>query len=200
MSVNLSYEPKDLLSRIAKGDEPAFRQLFNDYWRKIYSITLLYAKVPEVAEDATQEVFVQLWNKRAGLTAISAFDGYLFTMAKHIAFNMIRRRIFSGDADDYLAEYFSDNDPGPAGRLEMKEMNQVLEDGIGRLPPQQQKVFRLSRFQGLSHAEIASEMGLSKRTVKNYMISAIQSLRDHLGKQSGFSPVVLLFFLEMMDN
>lgn len=184
MANHPTYNEKELLLRIAAGDEQAFQLFFSQYWKKIYSIALLYAKVPEVAEDATQEVFIQIWNKRAGLTAISALDNYLFTTAKHIVFNSMRKRIFSGESDSYLAEYFADNSATPADQLELKEINRLLEEGIIRLTPQQQKVFRLSRVRKLSHAEIAAELGLSKRTVKNYMISALLALRNYLSNQS----------------
>ncbi|MES1249635.1 MAG: sigma-70 family RNA polymerase sigma factor, partial [Chitinophaga rupis] len=86
---------------------------------------------------------------------------------------------------EYLQEYFADTFSDPATALELKDANQLIEHGINQLTPQQQKVFRLSRFQGLSHAEIAQATGLSPRTVKNYMVSAILSLRNYLEKYAG---------------
>ncbi|MGN6417346.1 MAG: sigma factor-like helix-turn-helix DNA-binding protein, partial [Pseudobacter sp.] len=66
--------------------------------------------------------------------------------------------------------------------------------GISKLTPQQQKIFRLSRFQGLTHAEIAAATGLSQRTIKNYMVSANLALRNYLDKYSS-SVAIFLWML-----
>ncbi len=194
MSGNLPYNEKELLLRVAKGDEDAYKHVFRQYWPRVYSVALLFAKAPEVAEDAAQDVFAQLWVKRELLADVKEFRAYLFTSAKNLILNKLRGRVFTGTVNEYLQEYFADSFADPAAKLELKESSQIIEDGINQLTPQQQKVFRLSRFQGLSHAEIAEATGLSPRTVKNYMVSAILSLRNYLDKYSG-SVVIFLWML-----
>lgn len=185
------YSEQELLQQVAAGNEAAYRQIFEQYWAKIYSITLLFAKVPELAEDVTQDVFASVWVKRGLLPEVRDFRSYLYTVAKNQIFNKLRTRIFTGDFNSYLQEYFADDSADPATRLEFKEANGIIEAAISHLTPQQQKVFRLSRFQGLTHAQIAAETGLSPRTVKNYMVSAIVSLREYLQQHSD---LVLVFF------
>ncbi len=177
--------------QVAQGDEAAYKVIFRHYWPRVYSVALLFAKAPEIAEDAAQEVFVQIWIKRALLTDVKEFHAYLFTSTKNLIFNKLRTRVFTGEIDEYLHEYFADSFADPVARLELKEASHLIEAGINQLTPQQQKVFRLSRFQGLTHAEIAQVTGLSQRTVKNYMVSAILSLRGYLDKHSGSIPVFL---------
>jgi RNA polymerase sigma-70 factor (ECF subfamily) len=195
--MNPIHGEKELLQLVAAGDETAYRQVFEQYWAKVYSITLLFAKVPELAEDVTQDVFAQVWMKREMLGEVNNFRPYLYTIAKHQVFNKLRTRVFTGDFSTYLQEYFADESADPSRQLEFKQAVGIIENGINQLTPQQQKVFRLSRFQNLSHAEIAEQTGLSKRTVKNYMVSAILSLRLYLQDHADISLVLfwMLLFL-----
>lgn len=194
MSGNLPYDEKELLRLVAQGDETAYKQVFQHYWPRVYSVALIFAKAPELAEDCAQEVFAQMWIKRALLTNVREFKSYLFASARNLIFNKLRARVVTGSFQEYLQEYFADSFADPATKLELKEANRIIEEGINQLTPQQQKVFRLSRFQGLTHAEIAAATGLSPRTVKNYMVSAILSLRNYLNKYSG-SVVIFLWMI-----
>lgn len=182
MSSNFLNNESNLLRQVARGDETAYKQLFQHYWPRVYSVALIFVKSPELAEDAAQDVFAQLWIKRSLLTEVKEFRPYLMTAAKNLILNKLRSRVQTDEFSEYLQEYFADTFSDPAAKLELKDATQLIEDGINQLTPQQQKVFRLSRFQGLSHAEIAQATGLSPRTVKNYMVSAILSLRNYLEK------------------
>lgn len=184
----------ELVNRVARGDEQAFRIVFQQYWPRVYSVALIFAKSPEVAEDAAQEVFAHLWMKKELLKEVREFKAYLLTAARNHILNKLRREVFTGTFDEYLKEYFADSLSDPAASLELKEASHIIEAGISQLTPQQQKVFRLSRFQGLTHAEIAVATGLSQRTVKNYMVSAILSLRNYLDKYS-FSVAIFLWMV-----
>ena len=197
MSSTFLHNEGDLLQRVARGDEAAYKQLFQHYWPRVYSVALIFVKAPDLAEDAAQDVFAQLWVKRALLTEVKDFRPYLMTSAKNLILNKLRGRVLTAEFSEYLQEYFTDAFSDPAAELELKDANQLIEAGINQLTPQQQKVFRLSRFQGLSHAEIAKATGLSQRTVKNYMVSAILSLRNYLEKYAGGAVVFcwMLLFL-----
>lgn len=192
---NILHNEKALIALVAQGDEAAYKRVFEHYWPRVYSVALIFAKAPEVAEDAAQEVFAQLWVKRALLTEVLEFRAYLLTAARNLILNKLRTKVFTGNFEEYLQEYFADSFADPAARLELKEATQIIEEGIKQLTPQQQKVFRLSRFQGLSHAEIAAATGLSQRTVKNYMVSAILSLRNYLDKYSASTAIFLWMLL-----
>lgn len=184
--------------RVAGGDEDAYKQLFRRYWPKVYSVALIFVKSPELAEDAAQEVFAQLWVKKALLAEVDEFQPYLNVTARNLIFNKLRGQVQLSSFSEYLQEYFADSLADPVAALEIKESARLIEEGINQLTPQQQKVFRLSRFQGLSHAEIAQATGLSRRTVKNYMVSAILSLRQYLDKYASRS-LTIFFFLQLVS-
>jgi RNA polymerase sigma-70 factor (family 1) len=191
----IHHNEAELVERVALGDENAFKLVFNHYWPRVYSVALIFAKSPEVAEDAAQEVFANLWVKKELLKEVKEFKAYLLTAARNHILNKLRSHVFTGTFDEYLKEYFADSLSDPAASLELKEASRIIEDGINQLTPQQQKVFKLSRFQGLTHAEIAAATGLSQRTVKNYMVSAILALRNYLDKYSSSVPIFLWILL-----
>lgn len=198
MSRDFLHNEGDLLLRVADGDGSAYRELFQHYWPRVYSVALIFVKAPELAEDAAQDVFAHLWVKRTLLPGVKEFRPYLMTTARNLILNKLRGQVLTNEYAEYLHEFFADPMSDPASMLELKDIHQLIEDGIDQLTPQQQKVFRLSRQQGLSHAEIARVTGLSQRTIKNYMVSAILSLRNYLGKHAGGAAVFawMLLFLK----
>lgn len=195
MSDYIHHNEAELVERVALGDEHAFKLVFQHYWPRVYSVALIFAKSPEVAEDAAQEVFAHLWTRKELLKEVKEFKAYLLTAARNHILNVLRRQVFTGSFDEYLKEYFADSLSDPVASLELKEASRIIDAGINRLPPQQQKVFKLSRFQGLTHAEIAAVTGLSQRTVKNYMVSAILSLRNYLDNYSSSVAIFLWILL-----
>ena len=198
MSSDFLHNEGDLLLRVANGDESAYSELFQHYWPRVYSVALIFVKAPELAEDAAQDVFAHLWVKRTLLPGVKEFRPYLMTTARNLILNKLRGQVRMNEYAEYLHEFFADPMSDPAAMLELKDIHQLIEDGINQLTPQQQKVFRLSRQQGLSHAEIAQMTGLSQRTIKNYMVSAILSLRNYLEKNAGGAAVFawMLLFLK----
>ena len=197
VSLPTLYNEKDLLLRVAAGDQSAYQELFYTYWDSIYSTALLFTKSPELSEDLTQDIFARIWLKREKLAGVEQFDNYLFITARNLIFDHLRKKVFSGGYDDYFQEYFRDAALSPDQKLEFKEFETSVQQAIQELPNQQQTAFRLSRFQGLSHEEIAHQMGVSKATVKSYIVRSIVHLRRML-KENPENPMIvvwILFFL-----
>src|SRR5262249_5656340 len=78
-----TYNEISLLSAVAKGDESAFRQLFDQYWDNIYGVAFTFTKSPVIAEEMAQDVFVKIWLKRAELPQVKKFGDYLFIIARN---------------------------------------------------------------------------------------------------------------------
>lgn len=182
---------KDLLRQTAAGDAQAFTLLFDQYWDPVYSATLLLSKSPELAEDIAQEVFTRIWERRSELKSIDRLEGYLFIMARNMIYGRLRRELVEEKYRQFLKDYFRNASPVNEFPAELKDLGQALEKAIGALPERQQQAFRLSRFEGLSHEAIAREMGISKTTVKNYIVSSIATLRQVLSENAGSLLVAL---------
>lgn len=195
MSESILHNEPELIRLVAQGDEAAYKLVFKFYWPRVYSAALLFTKVPELAEDAAQEVFAKLWVKRQLLTDVREFRAYLFTLARNHILNNLRTKVLTDEFNEYLEDYFVSAHGDPEAMLDIKEAERFIEDAVSKLPPQQQKVFRMSRFQGMTHEQICSVTGLSPRTVKNYMVNANLFLRNYLEKHSGTYGLLLWMFV-----
>lgn len=197
MTENLLNNEKNLLLQVSQGNEDAYKVLFNGYWDQIYSTAFMFTKSPELSEDLTQDVFARIWVNRAKLADVDKFEGFLFIMARNLVFDKLKKEVYVGKNDLFFEEYFSETVINPGESTELKELGDLVEAAIKDLTPQQQKAFRLSRFAGLSHEEIAAEMGISRLSVKSHIVRAIQHLRQYLSEHGDSFPVItwILLFL-----
>ena len=179
------HNEKELLADIAAGNEASFRLLFNHYWGQVYSTACMFTKLPELAEDITQDVFAQIWLKRAGLVNVNKFEAFLYVTARNLIIDRLRQKVQTTEYGHYLAAYFEEKDYNPARQVETKQFEESIHLAISKLPAQQQMAFRLSRFNDMSHEEIAEQMGISRQSVKSYIVRAIVTLRKHLQQQAG---------------
>lgn len=171
------YDTEDLLLRIAKGDESAFATLYLHFYDKIYSIGLMYLKVHEIAEDATQQIFLKLWEKRVAFAGIKQVEAFLFVTARNEIFNMLRRRSTQENFRSFIQELFLQEANTPEELLILKQRAGILEGIIQTLPARQQEAFRLSREKGLRYEAIAREMNISVATVKEHISKALEHIR-----------------------
>lgn len=189
------YE-QELLLRLSSGDQQAYREIFERYWNKVYIVGLKLTKSPELAKDLAQETFIKIWNSRDKLSTVTNFSAFLFTIARHLAIDHLRRKVFTTGNEEYLLSYFRDDAITPEERTEYKELEYLLNRAVNSLPAQLQQVFRLSRFEGLSHAEIALRMNITRITSKSYMVRALYAIRKYL-KQYQNEQVLLILLLCM---
>ena len=184
----------ELLHRTANGDQAAYAILFEHYWGPIYSTAMAFTKSPELSEDIAQDVFAKIWVKKETLREINKFEAFLYTIARNLILDRLRKHVFTKDHEDYLLLYFEESSPNPSRQLEFKEFEATIHAAIDKLPPQQRTAFRLSRFQGLNHEEIAGQMGVSKQSVKSYIVRSIVSLRNIMQEHSGSISLILYIF------
>lgn len=177
---------------MAAGDQQAFRLLFDRYWEKMYANTLQFVKSAAKAEDLTQEIFIKVWMSRERLTAVNRFDAFLYTMSKNMILDEFRKRVLPIVQENGQDIYLPSDLPSAQDKLEFKDVEIQLNAAIDRLPTQMQLAFRLSRFQGMSHDEIAREMNISRVTSKNYIARSIAAIRKHLSAKAGHLTGLLL--------
>lgn len=166
-----------VLLQVAQGDEQAFRALFGAYHQQLAAHVYRLTESAELAEEIVQDVFLKIWMSREALAEIKHFHAYLFVVSKHQALNALRKiarerarqRAWAMNAavTDAVEE---DNHP----------FYNLIDAAIGQLPPQQQRVYLLSRHEQLRYREIAGQMGISAETVKKYMQLAIASISAYV--------------------
>lgn len=167
-----------LLLQVAEGDEKAFSSLYYKYHHRlgIYLYQLTFSR--PFAEEILQDVFCKVWEKRDQLPAIENFQAWLFTITKNQALNALRsmvrerlqKKVWEKDQVDV---------PG-LDQVTAEDQLQLIDKAISQLPPQQKKVFMLSRYKRLKYIEIAQELNLSKETIKSYLQIATSSIRKYV--------------------
>ena len=165
---------RQLLDEMAKDNEVAFAMLFDRYWEALLDSSYRVLGDKEGAQDAVQEVFADLWNKRRSLQ-VEKVSAYLHQSSRYAVFRLIRRsKEIALDFDLSSAPLTSNV---TEQQLEFQELSALLEDSVSELPEQCQRVFRLSRFEHLTNKEIAARLDISVRTVDNHIAKALETLR-----------------------
>ncbi|MEZ5055662.1 MAG: RNA polymerase sigma-70 factor [Saprospiraceae bacterium] len=178
MPENDNVLDQELLLLIKKGDNAAFRQIFDRYYKYIVVTVYKISSNDELAHDIAQDVFLQIWNKRETIEIQGDLKSYLRRAAINKTYNFFKasRIDFRDEAD--LPETKDENSPD---EIVMKdERNQMINNAIEALPEKCRIVFQLRRIEGSSHQEIADKLGISKKTIENHLTKAMKLLRETL--------------------
>lgn len=192
------YDQKKVLELLSEGSEDAFTQVFNHYRPRIFTVALRFLKMPELAEEVVQEVFLKLWIGRGEVLRILHFESYLFTMARNHIFDGMKSIAKETTAKNELAHDVLHVN-GTDHLLIEKQYEQLLHDAVNQLPPQQKQIFRLAKIDGLSHQAIAEHLHISRLTVKTHMAKALHTIRQNLHHHIT-SFIVLPAILRMLDE
>lgn len=187
------YREADWLERIAAGDEIAFAALFHAWQDKLYSFSFRLSGSETLAEEAVQDSFLKIWQRRTELKEIRQFSSYLFRMARNHLLNALERQALERTILAEIGHQPQSANPDPAQALDSKQFRERLQQAIDALPPQQKKVYTLSREQGWRQDEIAEHLHISLSTVKAHMTQALRALREELLDQypPGTLPLLL---------
>lgn len=180
----------NLLVQIASGNELAFRKLFMLYNQHLGNYIFSITDSVELAEEIVQDVFMKIWTNRETLEKIQNFKAYLFVISKNQALNCLRKNVkersLITDLGNILSEDHQNDDLGEYYRL--------IDEAIDLLPPQQQKVYLLSRHKRLKYIEISDEMNISHETVKKYLKIANSSIIAHVRANLESALILLVLY------
>ncbi len=183
---------REWLLALREGDEQALRRIFDRHYPALLGDVYRIVPDEDAGQDLVQEVFVELWRKRAVLDIHTSLRAYLRRAAVNRALTYLknqRRLHFSGD--DWSQTV--DTSHHDIRRQEEQEtLEQALHRAIAALPEKCRVVFSLSRFEQRSHREIAEQLGISVKTIENQITKAMRILRDALVGPSDLSSIIIL--------
>lgn len=168
---------QELWEAIKKSDEQAFSQLFGRYASTIYSHACSYVKDTEACEQIVHDIFMTLWTNREKLQ-VRSFKAYLTSATRYRVYKYITaRKVIPIEYKDMDAcEKLSTLNSG-YNNIVCDELEVQINSSLRNMPKRCQEIFRMSRTQLLSNHEIASKLGISKRTVENQITYALKKLR-----------------------
>lgn len=171
---------KELLAEVGQSDQRAFEKIVHHYFPHLLPFAVSITKNRAVAEEIVQETFLRLWQHRHEYQKLYNLRAWLFTIASNLSLTYIKKVAAEGNLLKMLEQQLPGNLPDAEARLHFKESGMLLHEAILRLPPQQQQVYRLSRYDELTIPEIATRLKLSPNTVKNHLVKALQSVRSFI--------------------
>lgn len=184
------FDEKELLNRLAAGDENAFVTLFNTYQDYIFKVVYQFVKSQALAEELVQDIFLKVWQERQKLPEVQHFQNWLFILARNHLLRTIRRMALERKVRLAWTEERPINENTTDYKLRNSQFNELLQETINNLPPQQQAVLRLAKEQYLTYEEIAQQLSISPNTVRIHMSKALAAVRKAL-KDKGIEMLLL---------
>ncbi|QEC44606.1 RNA polymerase sigma factor [Pseudobacter ginsenosidimutans] len=196
MLINQSYEEKELLIRIADGDEKAFAILYKHYVPLMHPFWVKISGSPTNADEVIQETFLRVWLNRDQLPEINNFRNWLFTVASRQQLQRLRKELRQQEkADRLLARGTVLSEEGSPGTgMEIREIKSLVAEAVNSLSEQRQRIYKLSREKGYTSHQIAAELNLSVQTVHNTLSAALRQIREHLTR-SGYNFSLFIYLL-----
>ena len=173
-------DERQRMLRLKAGDPETFGEFFAKHQPGVlnYVYRLSGGNRP-LAEDVTQQVFMNFWTHRADFDLDRPVAPLLLAMARNAWVNAAKREEYRKTAP--LQEASAESPPAAMGRdLEERELEKAVERALAALEPPFREVFILSRYQGLKYSQIAEVLGISVKTVEARLSRALQELHTHL--------------------
>ncbi|GLH79381.1 RNA polymerase sigma factor [Bradyrhizobium sp. SSBR45G] len=171
-------EDKELLDRLATGDEAAFRLLVERHIDRAYAIALRIVGNAADAEDVVQDTMLKVWTHRGRWQHGRAkFSTWLYRVVSNRCIDL-RRKPRTENVD--VVPEVADGKPDAVSVIERAEMNDLLEAAMQRLPEQQRVAVILSYHENMSNGEIAEVMDTTVAAVESLLKRGRQQLREML--------------------
>ncbi|MBD0257989.1 MAG: RNA polymerase sigma-70 factor [Cytophagales bacterium] len=185
---------EQLMVLTKRGDAKAFEAIYWRYQPYLYTLSLRYLKLPALAEDAVQHVFLQLWTKRHTLNEALPLKGFLGVCLKNHVLNALRdhRRAILKHLEVAALANRSSNETEQS--IQAAEYASLVQGALAQLSPRKRVIFELRSDQGLSAREIAEQLGISVNTVKFQLMQATKFLRSYFREHADL-PVILCLLL-----
>ncbi|KAA2241374.1 RNA polymerase sigma-70 factor [Chitinophaga agrisoli] len=190
-----AYKETQLFNSIAAGNESAFRELFEMYRERLFIFARQLSHSTVEAEEVVQDIFLKLWENRAHLSEISYPKKYIYTMARNRALDLLTSIARNKKAVQMIWANISASNNLTEELLQAQESQQLIYKAIAQLPEKKQAIFWLSRRDGLSHQEIAQQLGISVQTVKNNLTDILKYVRIYLSGHSELLTVAICLLM-----
>jgi len=167
----------ELISRLKCGDDLAFSEIYNQYWKQLYYTAFTILQDEEGALDAVQEVFVSLWQRRNDLNIVT-LKAYLHQSVRFTVLKAIRAQKTDQAFYKRLSKITTEiivEQP-----MLFKEQKKLIQGLIDSLPEDCKIIFLMSREEEMTYKQIASKLEISEKTVEKKMSRSLKIIREGL--------------------
>jgi RNA polymerase sigma-70 factor, ECF subfamily len=169
------------LKRIAAGDKSAVQDCLNAYGGLVWSLARRMSPNAEDAEDAVQEIFIDIWKNAERFDEAQASETTFIAMIARRRLIDRLRKINRQPSADSLEDVLVEPSDSSAQQMQISVEAKEAAEAMKQLRPEQRQVLNLSIFQGLSHQEISDLTGMPIGTVKTHARRGLMQIREILG-------------------
>lgn len=167
-----------------------FEMIFRTHFSSVKFFINMFLKSEADAEDLAQDVFTKLWTNFETWQNNDGKEGYIYVMAKNVAFDFIKHKRLENDYREEQIKKSKIKDllglSDPLNSLYYKEIQLIIRMALENFPERRRKIFEMSRFNNMSNQEIALSLHLSVRTIEHQIYLSLQVLKRI---------ILILFFL-----
>jgi RNA polymerase sigma-70 factor, ECF subfamily len=185
-----NYDPEvELMVAFCRGDEEAFVELYRRYRDRIINHSRRLLNDAGRAEEASQEVFLRLYQTRRSYQPLSRFSTFIFRIATNYCLNICARSENKLVVDSQPSSYpVADPSQGQEETVAQRQLRKTLTDGLATLPAKQRAALVLCHYEGLSYLEAAETLEVSESALKSLIHRARQSMIAYLGNMMAEKP------------
>nr|WP_121271411.1 sigma-70 family RNA polymerase sigma factor [Pedobacter schmidteae] len=177
MNAYSTLSDQELTRLLSEGDEAVFTEIYHRYSPELVGWVSKKVLTLDDAHDLVHDVFIHVWLDKGRITDIKP---YLYYLSRNKVVDYFRKNATRQEYAVLTQLIHQHNEPSvnPMQSLEAKDLRENLEQAISKLPPRTKEIFKLSRYENYSIAEIAGKLGISEQTVKNQLSTALHYLKN----------------------
>ncbi|MGX5687846.1 RNA polymerase sigma-70 factor [Arcticibacter tournemirensis] len=175
-----NWTDEKLLELTREDNRAAFTELYERYWKKLFVIAANKLKDIAVAEELTQDILADVWQRRDSIRITTTFSAYLAVSMKYKVIDYLARQSRRNRYEEYMLTNGTKYDDSTENWLSFEELRGRLEKLVNALPEKCRLIYQLSREQGYSNKRIAAEQSISEKTVEAHLTRALKILRSKL--------------------
>lgn len=171
-----------LLHRLNRGDQMAFELLFYRYRGKVYNFVKSSLPCQYDAQDLVHEIFLRIWINRTNINPSLPFEPYLFRTVRNLVIDRLRvrvNRLVCLNEEIFATETGAEQTDQS---IEERQLGEWFDRTLKQLPEHRRKIFVMSRIDGLSYKEIASQFRITENTVDTQIRRALLFFREEFKK------------------
>lgn len=175
------FSDSELIDLMKSDDQAAFTEIYDRYKAPLFVHAYQLVRDEDEAKDILQQVFLNVWTGRNQVDNRRQFAGYLYTAVKNKFLSQVTHQSVASKYLDSLADFATHGECLTDHRLRERQLWAIIDKELASLPERMRLVFEMSRKRNMSHREIADELGISEKTVKNQINGTLKVLRTKLG-------------------